>query len=313
MSLAYKTSKIVFLISYIGFVLLSAQPTRAQGCSDAGACSLADHMGTGNSKKTTGKLSWRLESTLGLGEKFVLNYQTLIQAQYAFKNTWAITFRIPFTLVAGNLGATAGFGDGILSVNKMVMLKSQNRLIFIVATRLKSNNADKSLNGKPLPMAYQTSLGTYDVIGGIQFYHNSWNLYGAYLHSFGRNKNQYLNVPGKGNERFNYFESAYLKRGEDLILRFRQIYSLRKSINQISFAVMSVYRLFGDSIIRDEREEYMEGSRGLTLNLIFSYITYTEKGSTVEWLIAFPVIDRKYRADGLTRNFLVSLRFTPKV
>ncbi len=285
----------------------TAFPAYSQGCSDAGACSIAGHFE--NRNKTT---AWSLESSLGLGEKFVLIQQTLIQYRFLLKNDWNLTFRIPFTVVAGNLGTTAGIGDGILSAGKTVQLHSHDRLSFLVAARLKSNDAGKSINGVPLPMAYQTSLGTYDLIGGVQFLRKNWEIYAAYQHPFGRNANRYTNDPEITDKRYIYYESAYLKRGDDLVFRYRLRLPLQKNENgHISLAAVTIYRLFGDSILKNGEEVFLTGSGGVTLNLNASYVTRAANGSQTEWLIAFPVIDRKYRADGLTRNFVVTFRFSP--
>jgi hypothetical protein len=158
-------------------------------------------------------------------------------------------------------------------------------------------------------MAYQTSLGTYDIILGAQYLYRSWDFYVAYQHPFGSNQNQYVNPPGETDDSKLYFESANLKRGDDLALRVQKTF-LVKNNQSLQPGVLSIYRIQESEITKFDRNVVLDGSSGLTLNL---YLTYAKKlkGDAMVYLTgAFPVIDRDYRADGLTRNFVITFRIT---
>ncbi len=281
----------------------------SQGCSDAGACSIAGHLPDVDSSKKVQYFGF-VEQSFGLGEKFVLISQSAVGIGIQFPTRTEVFFQMPFIMVFGNLGSTSGIGDGIISVRQQIFKKNKSDLSFIGGGRLRSNYSDFSLDGKPLPMAYQTSLGTYDVIAAALFNSKSWSFYVAYQHPFGRNKNGYLREEGQTNDKLNYYESADLKRGDDLVLRVQKSLDL-KNRKSLLFTLMPVFRLQADQIIKNNENVVLDGSKGMTLNVNVTYSKETKNGNVFELLAGFPVIDRGYRADGLTRNFVFLIRYRP--
>ncbi|NOX87074.1 MAG: hypothetical protein GXO86_14125 [Chlorobi bacterium] len=279
-----------------------------QGCSDAGACSIGslDHQ---EGEKEMPKIKLSYEQSFGSGEKFIFISQTSLTLEHRiFKNTSYIV-RVPFIFTSGNLGNATGVGDVMISVVQQVMQTNRSQLGFMVGTKLKTNKSDYSFAGNPLPMAYQTSLGTYDIIGGIQYIWKTWNFYLAYQHPFGRNNNQYLNDPSITDPKKIYYESAQLKRGDDMALRLQKDFGLKKQ-QTLQTGIMAIYRIQKSEIIKNDKNVVLDGTSGITLNL---YVTYAKrlKGNGIFYLTAAaPVIDRAYRADGLTRNFVLTIRFT---
>lgn len=280
-----------------------------QGCSDAGACSINSLNVSEDSTNTETKVRFSIVQSFGLGEKFTLISQTTAGIQYQIFKSTLLELRVPFIFIYGNLGQTSGVGDLIFSVNQRLFRKNKTQLSLLLTGRLKSNNADFTFSGEPLPMAYQTSLGTYDAIFGLLYAIPKWDFYLAYQHAFGRNKNGYLVMDTTLPDEKKYFESAQLKRGDDMYLRLRRQLNL-KNENNIILTLMSLYRLQEDEIIKNDQSVLLEGSRGLTLNLGFAWSKKIKSGQTMDLMLSFPVIDRDYRADGLTRNAVVGIRIS---
>ncbi|MCF6169775.1 MAG: hypothetical protein L3J66_02205 [Bacteroidales bacterium] len=298
--------RIFFLL--LLFQVLFLSPVPGQGCSDAGACSLNSINSTGDSvaRKTRVRLS--ITQGIGLGEKFTLISQTTAGIQYRLFDGTTLELLSPFIFTYGNLGQTSGVGDFIFSLNQRLFTKNQKHIKLIVAGRLKSNNANFTYGGKPLPMAYQTSLGTNDIITGLLFTIPNWDFYTAYQHPFGRNKNEYLLTDPSLPDNKKYFESAQLKRGDDLYLRVRRELALRDN-NVLIFTLLTIFRLQQDGIIKNDEKVLLDGSRETTINLGFSWVRKLSTGQSMELQFAFPVFERAYRADGLTRNAVVAIRF----
>ncbi len=291
-----------------GFLFLVIGIAAGQGCSDAGACSAGsmDFLQTGQT--TSSKLNVSYEQTFGLGEKFVLIGQSTVSVRYQlFRNT-QLQLRAPFIFTIGNLGSTIGVGDMIFSVTQAVFSGQKQGMSLLLGTRLKSNNSDFEFNGKPLPMAYQTSLGTYDILSGIFYYWKKWDFYVAYQHPFNRNKNQYLHPEEETDNNKLYYESAYLKRGDDLYIRLQRNFVV-KAKNSIKVTLLGIYRMQQDQIIKNGEDIFLAGSSGMTINLGVAYIQNLKTGKSLEYSLSFPVIDRKYRADGLTRNLVLGVSF----
>jgi hypothetical protein len=280
-----------------------------QGCSDAGACSIGtlDEVETEESILPRVKISY--DQGIALGEKFTFISQTSISLDLRVGKSTSIVVRTPFIFTSGNLGNSSGIGDVLISVIQQVYKDNESQFGILLAGKLKSNNSNFSFAGNPLPMAYQTSLGTYDIIVGGQYLWRTWDFYLAYQHPFGRNENQYLNNPNITDESKIYFESAQLKRGDDLALRVQKTFYLNNDQSLLP-GIMPIYRIQKSEIVKNDQQVLLDGSDGLTLNL---YLTYVKKlkGNTIMYLSgAFPIIDRDYRADGLTRNFVINLKFT---
>ena len=291
----------VLLVMIVGFAT-------GQGCSDAGACSAGSMDFLQTEQTSSSKLNVSFEQTFGLGEKFVLIGQSTATIRYQlFRNT-QLQLRAPFIFTIGNLGSTTGVGDMIFSVTQAVFSGQKQGMSLLLGTRLKSNNSDFKYNGKPLPMAYQSSLGTYDILSGIFYYWKKWDFYVAYQHPFNRNKNQYLHPAEETDNNKLYYESAQLKRGDDLYIRFQRSFVI-KAKNSIKATLLGIYRMQQDRIIKNGEDIFLTGSNGITINIGVTYIQNFKTGKSLEYSLSFPIIDRKYRADGLTRNLVLGVRF----
>jgi len=288
------------------FPLVSAN---GQGCSDAGACSIGslDEVSGNESKPPKFKLSY--DQNFGLGEKFILISTTSLIVEHRFLKTTSFVARIPFIFTSGNLGNSTGIGDVLVSLIQQIYKGQNSQLGILIGGKLRTNNSDFSFNDKPLPMAYQTSLGTYDIIIGIQYMFKTWDFYLAYQHPFGRNNNQYLHPEDETDESKLYYESAFLKRGDDIALRIQKTFFFKKG-QTLQPGILPIYRLQKSEIIRNDHPEVLDGSNGLTFNLFLTYSNKLKDNTIISLTAAAPVIDKAYRADGLTRNFVVSFRLT---
>jgi len=295
--------RILLLLIFVSIINFSY----SQGCSDAGACSIESI----NFEESPGHLNtnvkMNIEQTFGLGEKFILISQTTAGIQYRASKNTLLELRVPFIFTIGNLGQTSGVGDLILSLNQRLINNKNSKLNLILASRLKTNDADKHIDEQALPMAYQTSLGTYDIILGSLYSIPKWDFYMAYQYSFGRNKNGYLVEDITIPENQQYYESNNLKRGDDIYLRIRRFFDLKNN-NRIIANTLFIYRIQKDEIVKNEENIQLNGSNGLTLNLAFTYSKKLKNNRNIDFSLAFPVIDKDYRADGLTRNLVLGIR-----
>jgi len=296
--------KISLLLFVIIFLSLKSY---SQCCSDAGACSVESLNFSLSEEETTSNLRLNLEQTIGLGEKFVFISQTTAGIQYKITKSSSLELRVPFIYVYGNLGHSAGVGDLLLSLNQRIVKGDNSSWNAIFATRLKTNDANKSYDGNPLPMAYQTSLGTYDIILGTFYQLKTWDFYFAYQHSFGNNQNSYLQPINITEDKKLYYESNLLKRGDDLYFRGRHHFKLKNN-NHLTANALFVYRLQQDEIFKNGKYVDLAGSEGLTVNLALTYSKNLKKNRKLEYTLAFPIIDKDYRSDGLTRNIVLGIR-----
>ncbi|MCB0804470.1 MAG: hypothetical protein KDC05_01655 [Bacteroidales bacterium] len=295
MRLLFLSISLIFIVKFM----------HSQGCSDAGACSVGSLELKDNSRDKTGLLIGYQQS-LGLADKEALVAGTELFLEHRILKNTSLEFRLPYYVTIGNLATTSGVGDLLVSVSQHLLQSETGRLTFITGGRLKTNDADKSKDGEPLPMVYQSSLGTYDIIAGLAWQTKKWSFSVGYQHPFGANENKYLHpdsVELPDNKQ--YYESAYLKRGDDLMLRIQRTVTLNEK-STINFGFLPIYRIQKDEIKRNGVYEQLPGSSGITYNVFFNW--YKKLGQNKQFVLTtgIPVHAREYRADGLTRTAIVS-------
>jgi hypothetical protein len=287
------------------FVLNGIYNASGQGCSDAGACS-AGSLGLNESSQNETRFWMGYNQSVGLADKESLVLSTDLTINHKLFPNTGLEVRVPYLVTIGNLGTTSGLGDLLVSLSQVVVQEEKSVLSIVAGGRIKANESDKEIDGEPLPMVYQSSLGTNDIFTGIAWHSGDWSLSLAYQHPFGSNENEYLrpdsiDIP----ENKQYFESAFLKRGDDLVLRFQRSFAIQTA-GQLVTGILPVYRIQQDEIRRNGNYEKLPGSDGITINLYFNWLRQIDENKQFNISTAFPVYTRKYRADGLTRTAIVS-------
>lgn len=157
-------------------------------------------------------------------------------------------------------------------------------------------------------MAYQTSLGTYDIILGINSMYKNWNFGLGYQHSFGNNLNKFEHRYDNPANFNNYNESYNLKRADDIMARIEYLVSINKT--KIVFGAIPIYHL-ADDVIKGSQK--VANSSGLTLNLIGKSHIFIKNNWIMEMVLAAPIIDKESRPDGLTRSFVAMISFSKSI
>jgi hypothetical protein len=298
--------KMIRLILFFGFLFLWNE-VFTQGCNDAGLCTFSE-FGTSSGNRIE-RIQNEFTYSFGLGEQ-----QTLVQTIQLdqkitlFDNRFQINLRVPFQYVYGNLAETYGIGDISLGLNYFIPVKRKHRISVFLGSKLPVNDANKTTDGKGLPMVYQTSLGTYDLMGGVNLILGKWHFGLGYQQPFGANENTFsYSEWEENNDALKYFESAYLDRGADLIFRADRYFRFSK--NSLKTGLIAIYRVEKDEIFIDGQNVYPEGSNGLTLNLNLEYLVSLKNNDNIRISAAAPLITREYRTDGLTRTFVIAFTY----
>lgn len=216
--------------------------------------------------------------------------------------------KLPYTFTNGNLAKIHGWSDITMSISYIAFQKKKADLILTGGVKIPSNNANILNDTLPLPMVYQTSLGSTDILIGAKYKYKRWDYTIGYQHAFNANGNQYLHLSSvDANTTYNsYFESNKMKRADDGIFRISRNFQFKKSI--ASTGLLFIYHLKNDALTNAEGKRVKApGSQGLTLNLNFAGAIPVSKKAEVTFIIAKPVITRKARPDGLTRTMVAIL------
>ena len=172
-----------------------------------------------------------------------------------------------------------------------------------------TGTTDKAGNGIALAMPYQTGLGTFDLILGVSYHYDMWRIGAGYQAILDDNNiNRYLSSNGRNVSERAYFNSNMLRRGDDALIRLERSIVWKKL--DFSVGLLSIYRLQKDKIINaGGLTETLKGSEGITLNLTAGMNYEISKQVDCYLLYGSPLIVRDVRADGLTREFVLSFGF----
>jgi hypothetical protein len=284
---------------------------QAQGCSDAGFCT-AGALQHSKATDSVSASSIGLSLTIGSGEQGVSIFVPQLEWKHSLGPHWNVEAKLSYYIANGNLGTHSGLGDPIVTATRAWMQKSHWRLFATAGVRVSlSDGSASDERSRPLPMPYQQGLGTTDLIGGLAAQYRHWLFLsvGYQQPVLQYNNNAYLAeaLPQEEAEYKSYFDSRELERRGDVLLRAEGMYARRQW--SFSGGALLIYHL-GNDHITDllGQDASVEGSKGLTLNLA-AKLGYIKGKSHCEIGGGAPIVYRKARPDGLTRHWLITLRY----
>ncbi len=282
---------------------------KAQGCSDAGFCTLGsmkpNQVGTEN--KPSQKLSILLNN--GIGDENVYVFTPGIQYDKRWNSRWAFQSKLTGNFASGNLGTATGLGDIYLSGIYSPTTKSKWKTSFLFGTKIPLNGSNLKEGQKSLPMQYQSSLGTFDVIGGITLSNNKWLFAaGAQVPLTGTNLNEFLPIYWNTPEAAKYPPTNDFNRKADVLLKADYLAINTKKLT-VHLGLLSIFHLGKDTYINanvSNKPIDIVGSDGLTLNGTFTSRYTISPKLTFGLSGGLPFVVRDVRPDGLTRKFVLS-------
>lgn len=257
------------------------------------------------------RYSFQLSFNYGLGERSTSIVTTQFEGAVSLlKNKLSAQVKLPYTIVNGNLGTTRGPGDITVSMSYTALQKKLSLLSVSAGVKLPANDADLSFDGRPLPMVYQTSLGTTDLLVGMKYSYEKWDFTIGYQHPFNANENQYRRDSLTSDPQyFNYPVSNKFRRMDDVIFRFNRYFYHKKL--SLSPGLLFIYHLEDDTY-----EDHVtgmrlniKGSKGLTLNANLAGSVAIGKGSELVFLFGSPFITRQAKPEGLARAVVAVLGY----
>jgi hypothetical protein len=300
----------------IAFELLSfliaalSGSANAQGCSDAGFCTAGalQH----NIKDSLEQSSVGLSLTSGAGEQGVAILILQVEWKQQLHHSWDVEIKLPYYVANGSLGTHSGPGDPIITATRSWGSKREWETFATIGARFSLTDAGASdSKGRALPMPYQQGLGTTDLICGLSAQYRHWLFLSAgYQQPIVQyNSNGYLNqaMPLEEPEYNAYFDSRKLVRRADVLFRLEGSFTRRHWM--LSAGPLLIYHLGKDKITDlSGQENSISGSEGLTLNLA-AKLDYATVRSHWELGCGTPFIVREMRPDGLTREWVLALRY----
>lgn len=273
--------KLLIALIFLGFYNHSYSQ-----CSDAGVCSIGnDHTGNPNNSisfaygfGTSGKIDDIKFHSFSLTGKIFTGKSSFLSAE------------IPFGIQNGPLGNTSGIGD-LLLIYSMPVYENEDLSIFISGG---FKLATSTLNNEnSLPQAYQSGLGTNDILLGTTLNVSSFGFSFGYQISGGRNENSITK----------------LKRGDDLLIKGS--YGFQLSEVSLKTELLFIQRLGESSValLNAPAGTHFEipDSDQNQLNFLINGEYEISRGIKIFVGFAVPFLKRNVNVDGLTRTFSSSV------
>ncbi len=308
--------KIFFLFSISFFIT----EISAQGCSDAGLCSIS---GLKNIDKQSTNNRITFGNSVGLGEQGVLVINPYIQYERRINNHWGVQGKVTSQIASGNLGTAYGLGDFYFTSTYTTKVK-KGTMTFLLGAKIFTNQADLTTQyGLGIPMVYQSSLGTIDIISGINYSIKNWRFNLGFQQPItGYNLNTFL--PNDWAGRFDpalgrvvsnplyqdaklYVPTNHLDRRADALFNVTYNINSIKNLN-IILGLLNIYHLGEDTYVDPNSMNGstepipIKGSDGLTLNGTVTLWYRINKKISIGCLFGTPFLVRDVRPDGLTRS-----------
>lgn len=295
--------KFCFLL--ISIFLLSSSEIKSQGCSDAGFCTLHGIKPESNPKES-------LSNFLNIGVSYgKADYSTNAVGYYfnynrRFGKYINADLKVTALSQSGNDISEFGMSDIFVSGSYTVSKEAS----FTVGTKIPLSKSDKSSDSLPLPMNYQSSLGTFDLIAGFSYSIKKLNLSIAYQQPLTQNENKFIAEDYPADSPLREFQSTNeFERSGDVLFRASYVINAGKNFI-ITPGILPIFHLGNDKFTdKDGKQQEIEGSNGLTFNINL-YVDYLINPNNAFQLNAgFPVITRDSRPEGLARSFVGTIEY----
>lgn len=309
-----KCLPIVYTI--ISFMIIHAN-VKAQGCSDAGFCTMgAMKPDQPFNKKVELKLrSMEISFYRGTTTLTPIIYVATADMNFGLNSKTSFQVKLPYQTVRGRLANTSGMGDISLCFTRNLRTTEKFDVNFSLGTKIPTNKSDKSIDNRPLPMYYQTSLGTYDVISGLSVISRKWLFATGIQMPLNKNNNQFLwgRWPSAIEDPAyveRYSKANQLKRGTDVMLRVER--NFRFSRVNISLGLLPIYRVTRDKIEKADGSpdpDYTKNAKGLAMSGIATLGYSFNVKSGIKFLVGHKIVQRNVNPDGLTRELVTTVSY----
>jgi hypothetical protein len=287
-----------------------------QGCSDAGVCTAGPigEVATASDSSTTSFRHFaRLTFSFAAGEQGTTILQAVPEVSIGATERLSFQLKVPYITVSGDLGNTSGLGDPVLTGAYIFHRTEKERLEGLLGVKVNSGDANTQANNLPLPMPYQTSLGTTDLLFGLTYRKGRFSGAVAYQHVLTQNnKNGFFRSAWAGSAdstaAASYFGSLVLERASDAVIRAQ--YALPVGDLILQPGLLGILHLGKDTQLNFadlSQRVAIDGSDGLTLNLTVDARYKLSDRWAIEAAFGSPLVVREVRPDGLTRSMVMNL------
>lgn len=287
------------------FIILISSFSFSQGCSDAGICSIGNGF---SSAIDSTKNQIELGNVFGKGLEDVTYISPYVSYTRIFNAHFSLTTKFTFSQASGSFGTRGNIGDAFLIGNYKFSEKKNIQWSTLLGFKIPFTASNDKINNFSLPLEYQSSLGTYDLFLGADFKYKKWNFNSVIqIPVINSNANSYFDDYSASND---FPTTNLFGRKSDIL--FRSMYTFKSKNQILTFKpnFLFIYHLGNDTYedIFGNRQQ-IKNSKGVTINtnLISNY--KINETNSLEASLAFPIVYREIRPDGLTRSATLGISY----
>jgi hypothetical protein len=241
-------------------------------------------------------------------------YSVLTDFNFSINSKTAFQIKLPYNVIWGTLADRSGVGDLSLSATRNLLYSEKYQVNFTIGGKIPTSKpTKKSDDGRPLPMYYQSSLGTYDLVMGVSLVSKNWLFAAGYQQPFNRIENAFTWGSWAGSpfheKALEYPVSNHLLRGNDIMFRIER--NFRSSRFNTYIGLLPIIRLTKDRIISPQTglDTKVSGSNGLALTALYGFGYKFSAKTTFKFLFGVAIKQRHVNPDGLSREVVNTLTF----
>lgn len=301
--------KFSFNLMAVTFFTLWTSFTYGQGCSDAGFCTLNSFKPNTADSSRFADNQIKVGAFFGLADNSISVYGNYLEYYRQINGKLGLDVKLTSLGQQGNGISTFGISD--IFVNANYKLGEQVKLTF--GTKIPLSQANKKVNNLALPMDYQASLGTIDLVLGFGYEIKKIQLVAAVQQPLTQNNNAFLSINYPASSELSKFQSTQqFERSGDILLRVSYPLNISHKLT-LTPSILPIYHLTNDKYLDEFNvKNEIQGSQGLTLNGN-AYLDYElNNKSIIQLNVGVPFIVRDSRPDGLTRSVIANLEYKVK-
>lgn len=288
-------------------IVIAASRVCAQGCSDAGFCTVdALKSPDGDSTSTVKTFQLKTGVTVGKADHNITILGSYIEYNRQVNKHWSYDMKLTQLAQFTDSITTNGLGDLFLTGT----YKTNAKIAFTAGVKLPFSDGNKERDERSLPNDFQSSLGTIDFIAGISKEWRKFRFTVAAQQPLTQGKNRFSPELFDSLSVFSTFQSTkgFERRG-DVLARVNYAWAINKRW-KLTPGLLAIYHLGEDTYLDtfDVRKPIV-GSEGLTFNGTFFAHYSINKSHKLELSVGTPFVVRDIRPDGLTRSFVATLEW----
>ncbi len=280
-----------------------------QGCSDAGFCTINSLKPNYTDSSKNVNNQFKIGAFYGKADNSISVYGSYLEYNRQLTKKFGIDVKLTTLAQNGNGISVFGLSDIFANANYM----ASEKLKFTLGAKIPLSKANKTSNNLPLPMDYQSSLGTFDLIFGIGYEIKKIQIVAAIQQPLTQNDNQFIAANYPIDSKLRAFQSTNkFERSGDVLLRVSYPINVNSKL-KLTPSILPIYHLTNDKYTDEFNvKKEINGSQGLTLNGNV-YLDYElDSKNIIQLSVGMPFIVRDARPDGLTRSFIANLEYRIK-